>query len=113
MNTAMNSATQNSDVILAHEFQKHLSNASLKNGVVNKEKNIKQEIKQRWEKQEYHVKEDDDVTHKGGKIFCYTTQFTLLLFCGPHAKPHGIPGLNNHYNMQLYPKLGHSTCETC
>ena len=43
-------------------------------------------------------------------MFCDTTQFHSLPFCGPHAKPHGVQGLRKNYNMQIYTKLVHVTC---
>ena len=45
------------------------------------------------------------------KIYCDTNQFTELPFCGAHPKPHGAWGLNKHYHLSFYPKLGHGICE--
>ena len=78
-----------------------------------KEKNRKWASKHNCKEQEYHLQEDDDVIKKGIKMFCDTTQFPSLEFCGTHAKPHGVQGLRKHYNMRLNPKLGHGTCEIC
>ena len=49
--------------------------------------------------------------HKSVKHSCASTQFQALSFSGPHAKPHGVRGLNKHYHLQLHPKLGHGKCE--
>ena len=57
---AMDYAPQNSDVSLSRQFQKHLSNTSRKNGVIDQGGYIKWAIKWKWKKQEYHVQEDDD-----------------------------------------------------
>ena len=45
--------------------------------------------------------------HTSAKILCDTTQFPLLSFCRPQAKPHGVRGLSKHYHLLLDPKLGH------
>ena len=42
-------------------------------------------------------------------MLCDIIQFPLHFFA-PHAKPYGARGLRNHYNMLLYPKLGHVKC---
>ena len=61
-------------------------------------------------KRKYHVQKDEDVAHKYVKMFCNTNQFSVLPFCGPHMKPHGVCRLNNHYHMCLDTKLCHRTC---
>ena len=43
-------------------------------------------------------------------MYCNTNQFPSLLFCGPHSKPHGTRGLDNHYHFRFYPKLGMGVC---
>ena len=32
------------------------------------------------------------------------------MFCGTHAKTHGVRGLIKHYHLQLDPKLGNGKC---
>ena len=43
-------------------------------------------------------------------MYCNTSQFPELSFFGPHSKPHGARGLNKHYHLRFYPKLGNSIC---
>ena len=48
-----------------------------------------------------------DVGHKDVNMFCDTTQFTSLQFCGPHTKPNDVIGFRNNYHMQVYTKIEH------
>ena len=43
-------------------------------------------------------------------MYCDTNQFTTLLFCGPHQKPHGARGFSKHYHLRFDTKLGHDIC---
>ena len=80
MQMAMHSSTHKTNVSLAQEFQKHLSNVLCKNVVINKGNYIKGESKWKCTEKIYHVKADDDVMQKGVEIFCDTTQFSSFLF---------------------------------
>ena len=35
---------------------------------------------------------------------------SIILFCGPNEKPHGVRGLSEHYHLQIYSKLGYGKC---
>ena len=59
---------------------------------------------------EYHVQYNAAVEHQDVKIYCNTSQFPLLSFCGPHSKPHGTRGLSNHYHFRFDTKLGIGVC---
>ena len=102
--------THKYDDSFSWEYQKHLYNASRKNGVIDQGKYVKLASKQKWTEMEYHVKEDDDVTHKGVKMFYNTTDFTSLPCFDIHKKPHGLWDLRKNNHMWLDPKLGHVTC---
>ena len=39
-------------------------------------------------------------------MYCNTNQLPTLPCCGTHPKTHGARGLNNHYYLRFYPKLG-------
>ena len=54
---------------------------------------------------EYHAQEDADVFHKYVKMFCNKNKCSLLSFCGPHTKSHGVIGLGKHYHIRFDPKL--------
>ena len=47
------------------------------------------------------------------RIYCNKNQFSALLFCGPHSKPHVARGLSNHYHLRFDTKLGNGLCEIC
>ena len=57
------------------------------------------------------MQEDSDVEHKDVNMFCDTTQFPALKFCGPQTKPNGVRMLSKNYHMRCGPKLGHGLCE--
>ena len=50
------------------------------------------------------------IAHQYVKMFCNTEQLPALPFCVPHSKPHGARGLNKHYHLSFYPKLGNDVC---
>ena len=50
-------------------------------------------------------------TTKICKMSCVSTQFQVLLFCGPHANPHIGRDLSKHNHLRLDPKLGNGKCE--
>ena len=81
--------------------------------MIDQEKYRKQENKCKQIEHYYHVQENNDVTYKGVKMLCNTTQFPPLPLCGKHVKPHLLRGMRKKYHMRLYPKLGHGTCEIC
>ena len=64
----------------------------------------------KWTDRKYYVQYNDDVVHKYLRIYCNTNQFPALTFCGPHYKPHGTRGMNNHYHLRFDPKLGNGVC---
>ena len=98
------------NVSLANEFQKHLSTAAQKHGVIYQGKYKKRPSKKNCTEREYHVKNDASVAHKDMKIFCNTNQFTSFPFCGPHTKPHDVRGLSKNRHMRFDTKLGHGIC---
>ena len=95
----MHSATSTTDVSLAQEFPKHLSNAARKNAVTDQVKCKNLASKQKWVEREYRVQEDADVLHKYDKMLCDTNQFPSLPFCSTQTKLHGIIGLIKHYHV--------------
>ena len=40
---------------------------------------------------------------------CFNT-ISRIVFCGPHAKPHGVIWLSKNYYLKLEPKLGNGKC---
>ena len=109
----MNYSTKNNDVILAKEFQNHLSKEHWKHGVIDDVKYRKISSKRKGIDREYHVQDNADVVHKYVKMYCDTNQLPELPFCGSHPKPHGARGLIKHYHLRFDPKLGHGICEIC
>ena len=67
---------------------------------------MKQDSKCKHKKGEYHIQDRKYVQHKFVKMSCSSMQFHELLFCGPHAKPHGVRGLSKDDHLLLDPKLG-------
>ena len=59
----------------------------------------------------YSLQDNSDFAYKYVKNNWDTTQFLSLRLCGPHTKPHGVIGLNNHYHMWFDSKLGPIICE--
>ena len=103
----MHSFTENNDVGLAKQFQKHLSKDHRKHGVIYQRKYRKRANKRKWTDRDYHVQDNADDAHKDVKIYCDTNQLPALPFFGPYPKPHGVRGLSKHYHLRLNPKLGH------
>ena len=60
---------------------------------------------------QYHVKDNADVAHKGVIMYFNKNQFPASSFCGPLYKPHVTRGMNKHYHLRFYPKLGNGVCE--
>ena len=89
----VHTSTQKYDIVLARGFQKHLSDPSRKNGVIDKGKYQKRTSKGEWNKREYNDKNRNYVTHTMTKVSFDKTQFHALSFCGPQAKLHGEHGL--------------------
>ena len=58
---AIHTSTHNYDVILAQEFQKHLSNASHKYSILYYWKH--KICQENWTNREYNVKNNEDVEH--------------------------------------------------
>ena len=56
-------------VILAKEFQHHLTKEHCKNGVFDQGKNNKQFMERKWTDGQYHVQDNADVSHQGVKFF--------------------------------------------
>ena len=78
--------TQNNDVSVAKEIQKHLSKVHRKYGVIDQIKYRKRDTKIKCTDIEYHVWDNADVACKYVKMYCDTNQSTTLPFCGPHPK---------------------------
>ena len=68
----MHYCTQNNDVSLAKEYQKHLSKEHRKHGVFEQEKYNKRAIKRKCTDREYHDQNNADVSHKDVKMYCDT-----------------------------------------
>ena len=64
----MHSSTQNIDVSLAKQFQKHQSNDHQKHRVIDKGKYIKRFSKRKCTYREYHVQDNDDIAHNDVKF---------------------------------------------
>ena len=101
---------QNNDIILAKEFQQHLTKEHLKNGVIDQCKNNKTFMERKLIVRQYHVQDNYDVAHKDVRMYCNTNQFPSLAFCVPHSKPHEARGVSKHYHSQFDPKLGNGVC---
>ena len=69
----MNYSTKNNDVILAKEFQNHLSKEHWKHGVIDDVKYRKISSKRKWTDREYHVQDNADVAHKDVKFIVIPT----------------------------------------
>ena len=67
-------------------------------------------MERKWIDRQYHAQNNSDVEHQDVKMYCNTNKFPELSFCGPYSKPHGARGLNKHYHLRFYPKLGMGIC---
>ena len=67
-------------------------------------------MERKWTDRYYHVKDNAAVEHQYLNIYCNTSQFPELSFCGPNSKPHVAKGLSNHYHFRFDPKLGMGIC---
>ena len=106
----MHFCTQQNDVNLDRQFQKHMSKENRKHQFIDQGKYIKTASKRKCTDREYHVQDSSDVSHKDVKIYCDTNQFPTLIFCGSHSKSHGSRGLGKHYNLCFDPNIGHGIC---
>ena len=111
----MHYKTSTADFSLAWEFQKYVSNAAHRHGVIYQGKYKQQTSKQKKTEQDHHVHKNAEVVHKDVKILWNTNYFPSLNFCGPHTKLHGVRGLSKHYHMKFKhmifnKKLGHGIC---
>ena len=86
----MHTGTCTFDVILASEFQKHLSTDARKHGVIDKGKLKKRASKRNWTEKEYHVQNDADVAQKDVIFFVLQTSFHHLHFL-VHIQNHMVP----------------------
>ena len=80
---SVHTATQNTEAVLALEFQKHFSNAPHKHGILDHGIHTKISSKQKWTDIEYHVQNNKDVEHQYVKVYCVTNHFSELQFIGP------------------------------
>ena len=106
----MDTSILNTDISIAREVQKYISDPTRTHGEMDHGKDRKLASKRKWTDPEYHIKDSKDVPQKSAKISRDKNQFTELPFCGPYMKPHGVRGLSKHYNLKLDPKLGHEKC---
>ena len=65
----MHNVTRTSNISLARELQKHLSNAELKNGFIDQGKYKKMASRQKWTESKYRLQETSYVAHKDIDIF--------------------------------------------
>ena len=77
---ATNTSTVNTDIILERGFQKHLSDPTRANGLLDQGRYIKRASKWKWNEREYHVQDNKYVSHTSVKISCATTKFPELSF---------------------------------
>ena len=106
----IHTGTENKDASLAKEFKDHMEGEHRKNGAIDQVKSRKIFMKRKWTERKYHIQDNADVELKYVKIYCNTYQFPALTFCGPYSKPHGSRGLDKHYHLIFYPKLGMGVC---
>ena len=64
-----------------------------------------------WIDRQYHIQNNDAVSHKDVKMYCNTNQLPELTFCGQHSKSLGERVLIMHYHLRFYSKLGNGVCE--
>ena len=88
--------TLTSNVSLVSEFQKHLSTAELKRGVVYQGKFKNGQVNESGQKGDIMFRMMLMSRIKMLKCFVIQTSFYKLTFCGPHKIPHGIRGLIKH-----------------
>ena len=109
----MHSCTQNNDVSLAKEFQKHQYSDNSRHGVIGQGKDRKRDSKRKWTDRDYHVQDNANVAQKDVKMYCDTNQLPEFPFCGSHPKPRRSSVLSKHYHILFDPNLGHGICEIC
>ena len=76
----MQNSTKDTNISLAREFQKHLSDPTRAHGLLDHVKDIKCDSKWKWTGSEYHFQKSKDMQHILVKISCATTQFPALSF---------------------------------
>ena len=72
--TEIHTSTAKTDISLASEFQKHLSDPTRAHVLLDQGKEIKHAIKRKLTEREYHLQGSQDVSHISVKILCETTQ---------------------------------------
>ena len=95
----IHTVTKKYDVILAKEFQEHLTKKHHKDGVIDQGKSKKIFMERKWTERQYNVQDNADVEHKDVKMYCNTNQFPYLSICGPHSKPHYARGLSHRWEL--------------
>ena len=68
----MHYCTQNNDVGLVEQFQKHLSMDYCKHGVIDQVIYSKRASKRKCTDRDYHVQDNSNVAHKDVKMYCDT-----------------------------------------
>ena len=71
----MHTGNQNNDVSLAQEFQQHLTKENRKNCVIDQGKYKKIFMEQKYADRQYHVQDNDSVSHESVKMYCNKNQF--------------------------------------
>ena len=107
----VHTATQNYGVILAQEFQKHLSNSSLKHGVLYHGKHKKGSIQKNCKIGSIICNIIEYFEHQNLKMYCELNQFPSLQFLDPHNKIHVVHSLGKNFHMYFDSKLGYGMCE--
>ena len=106
----MHTGNQKYDIILAKEFQQHMTKQHRKNGVSDQGKNNKRFMEIKQADRQYNVKDNDDVTHQDVRMYYNINHFPELKFCGPHSKPHGARGSSKNNHLRFDQKLGNGIC---
>ena len=67
-------------------------------------------MERKWTDIHYHVQYNSDAAHQYVRMYCNTSQFPVLPFCGPHSKPHGARGFSKHYHLRFDTKIVNGVC---
>ena len=106
----MHTLMSNINIIIVRVFQKHLSDQKCAHWLIDHRTYRKLSSRHKWTDCEYHVQDKKYLQHKSVNMSCASMQLNALLFCGPHAKPHGVRGSSKHYILRLEPKWGDGKC---
>ena len=97
----------NTDISLAREFQKNISEPTCARGLIDHVNTINEPVSVTGRIVIVMLSKAKIYNTNQFKYHVLQHNLKSFHFCGPHANPHGLRGSSKHYHLRLYPKLVH------